>query len=224
MLPYILVSLPCVLIASTIHELSHAYVAYKLGDPTARNLGRLTLNPAKHIDPIGLALLIFVGFGWAKPVPIITRNFKKPRRDISLVSIAGPLSNFLMAFIIMLILYILGIFHINMFVLSEYGITGSFTDKLLYLFSYMFIYLIKINIVLGVFNLFPIPPLDGSKLLISALPQKAAYYVVRYERYIQIGFYILLFMGGFSGIIWFFGDAVLSAYISFFNLIFSPFM
>ncbi|MBR3999619.1 MAG: site-2 protease family protein, partial [Clostridia bacterium] len=91
--------IPCVLIALTVHEVAHGYMAFRLGDPTARNLGRLTLNPLKHLDPIGTICMIFFHFGWARPVPVNSRYFKKPRRDMALTSAAGPVSNFIMAFL-----------------------------------------------------------------------------------------------------------------------------
>ena len=94
----ILIRVPIVLICLVVHEVSHGYMAMKLGDPTARNLGRLTLNPLKHLDPIGAICMLFFRFGWAKPVPINTRYFKKPRRDMALTALAGPVSNFIMAF------------------------------------------------------------------------------------------------------------------------------
>ena len=99
----LLLSLPIILLALSLHETAHGFVAYKLGDPTARNLGRLTLNPAKHLDPIGFICMLLAGFGWANPVPINSRNFRKPRRDIALTSIAGPLSNLLLAFVFVLV-------------------------------------------------------------------------------------------------------------------------
>lgn len=150
------------------HELAHGYIAYKCGDNTAKNAGRLSLNPIKHIDITGLLFLIVFRFGWAKPVPIDERNFKNRRLGLFLVSIAGVVTNFLTAFISIFILVIfnesLGVFSI--------------------LFSYLAIY----GLFFCVFNLIPIPPLDGSKVLASFLPVKFQYFIYKYERY----FYILL--------------------------------
>ncbi len=140
--------LPGMLWAMTIHEFSHGYVAYKLGDPTAARMGRLTLDPMKHIDPLGFIALIFAHIGWAKPVPVSPHYFRNPKRDMMLVAIAGPASNFLSAiagFIIWKLLHVTGIY-----------IRGI--DTFLYAFTY-------INVAFGTFNLLPIPPLDGWRIV-----------------------------------------------------------
>jgi Zn-dependent protease len=165
-----------VLFAITLHEVAHGWVANLLGDPTAKMLGRLTINPIKHIDPIGtilvpLMMLYFGGFifGWAKPVPINSRNFKHLRRDSALVAAAGPLSNFIMACFWAAVLHLGGSFHLGISLMAQIGIT--------------------INLILGVLNLIPIPPLDGSRVVSSLLPPRIAYYYSRLEPY---GFFILL--------------------------------
>ena len=165
-----------VLFAITLHEVAHGWVAFRLGDPTAKMLGRLTINPFKHIDPIGTILVplltLYLGgvlFGWAKPVPINSRYFKHFRRDMALVAIAGPVSNFLMAIFWALLLRATYNTHDGVSLMCQIGI--------------------MINLVLGVLNLIPIPPLDGSRVVSSLLPRKWAYYYDRVEPY---GFFIIL--------------------------------
>ena len=173
-----LYAIPGVLFALSIHEFSHGFVAYKLGDPTARNMGRLTLNPIKHIDIFGLIAMFLVKVGWAKPVPINPRNFKKPRRDIALTSLAGPLSNLISALVGMIVFYI--------FVYVVYVVNVKLPEELirgLYFIIQNFIFL---NIGLAIFNLIPIPPLDGSKILDSFLPPKALIVYHKYEDIIRL--------------------------------------
>jgi len=181
----IAISIIPILFAITVHEVAHGWVANQLGDPTARMLGRLTLNPIKHIDPIGTILvpgvLLLLGgfvFGWARPVPITWQNLKHPRRDVALVAIAGPMANLIMACFWALMLRISLSLHpepINfafaLFTMSQIGII--------------------INIVLMVLNLIPFPPLDGSRVVSSLLPPKVAYHYDRIESY---GFFILILL------------------------------
>ncbi len=145
----ILYRVPGILVAISFHECAHAYAAYKCGDPTARNLGRMTLNPFAHFDPIGLVMLLLVRFGWAKPVPINTRNFKNPRKDELIVSLAGVAANLIIAFITLGVMYTLQICT---------TIESTILDNIL---SSMFF----INLAFFVFNLLPIPPLDGYHVL-----------------------------------------------------------
>lgn len=172
--------------AITIHEVSHGYVASFLGDQTARLSGRLSLNPAKHIDLIGTIILPFfmlvLGgfiFGWAKPVPVDPRNLHKPRRDMALVALAGPLANLLMAIIWGLI---------AKFGLIAETMGNDWLGKPLYLMGQAGI---MINIVLGILNLIPLPPLDGGNILSALLTRRAAYYFSRIEPY---GFFILILL------------------------------
>jgi Zn-dependent protease len=185
---YILTAL-AVLITLTVHEFSHGYAAYKLGDNTARSLGRLTLNPLKHIDPIGALCMIFFRFGWAKPVPINPRNFKNPRRDFALTALAGPGVNIIMAFVSAL-LFILSLKLTA--VIS--GLQISFLTKLIFN-TVQFIYIFHlVNIGIAVFNLIPVPPLDGSRILNVILPPRLYFKVMRYERityFILIGWLLL---------------------------------
>jgi len=174
------------LLCITIHELAHGFAAYKLGDTTAKDLGRLTLNPIKHIDPVGLLMMLLIGFGWAKPVPVDMRNFKYPKWYMAITAFAGPLSNILLA---VLIMFILGIF------------TGLSTwEVIITNNTYSTAYIIirntaSLSVGLAVFNMLPIPPLDGSKVLFSLLPESSYYKVLRYERYGIILLLILMNSG-----------------------------
>ena len=187
----LLLSLPVILLALTGHEVSHGWVAMKLGDPTARNLGRLTLNPLKHLDPIGTVCMVLFGFGWARPVPINVRYFKKPRRDMALTALAGPASNFIMGFF--------GVLFYRILIAVFNSVIGPTTSEfafnvanvivtLFYLFAWL-------NLSLGLFNLIPIPPLDGSRIFLTFLPPKYYFGVMKYERYIMLAFMILLYTG-----------------------------
>lgn len=180
---------PCVLIALTFHEFAHGYMAYKLGDPTAKNLGRLTLNPLKHLDPIGTICMIFFHFGWAKPVPINSRYFKKPRRDMALTAAAGPIMNFILALFGMLVCRILT----KIFV--AFPAQSDFVYYIQYAALTLFSYFHMLNLSLGVFNLIPIPPLDGSRIFYIFLPPKWYFGVMKYEKYIQLALLVLLWTG-----------------------------
>lgn len=186
----ILYALPAIFFCLSIHEFAHGYVAYKLGDPTARNLGRLTLNPVKHIDPFGIIALLFVRFGWAKPVPVNTRYFKKPKRDMALTALAGPLSNIISAFVFSFLYALVLRLYLN-FLLSS----PAFNEKTLVLWEAVISIVqnfVFINISLAVFNLIPIPPLDGSKILDIVLPTKVFLAYHKYEQYISMALMILL--------------------------------
>ena len=195
-IPYIL-SLPVVLLALSVHEVSHGYVAYKLGDPTANSFGRLSLDPLKHIDPLGFICMLLFRFGWAKPVPINSRYFKKPRRDIALTSVAGPVSNLLLSFVFVII-FRFSYEPITANIVKA-QITGNVALANVLWYLYIFIYLaIQMNITLAVFNLLPIPPLDGSKILYMFLPTRVYFKITPYERYISIAFMLLLVTGVIS--------------------------
>lgn len=168
----IIYNLPGLFIAIIFHELAHGITAYLLGDNTAKNAGRLTLNPLKHVDLGGFLFLLVFKFGWAKPVPINPFNFKNRRRDTILVSLAGPLSNFIIAIIIG-------------FVLSLNIVTNAIVFKILFITLWY-------NIMLGIFNLLPFPPLDGSKIVASLLPDKLEYYFYKYEKYLYVILVILI--------------------------------
>ena len=176
------------LLCLTVHELSHGAVAYVLGDPTAKDEGRLTLNPIKHIDPLGLLLMITAHVGWAKPVPVDMRYFKHPKRDMALTALAGPASNFPLAWVFLLLANLLG--HLLVLFSPSIGLSPWGLLPMLFLINAA-----VLSIGLGVFNLFPIPPLDGSKILFSFLPDKIYYTILRYERYIMILMLALVWVG-----------------------------
>ena len=175
----LLLSFPAVLLSLTLHECAHGWVAYRLGDPTARDLGRLTLNPIRHLDPIGALSLLFFRIGWAKPVPINPRNFKRPRLGMALTAAAGPITNLLIAFVSTFIL-----------LLIDRGARNVVTSSPLFLFLFylfQFFYLLHLmNLALSLFNLLPLPPLDGSRILSLVLPKRAWFWVVRHERQIYL--------------------------------------
>lgn len=163
----LIAGIPGLIIAMVIHEYAHARVAVALGDRTPLLMGRLTLNPAAHIDPIGLIMLFLVRFGWAKPVIIDPRNFKKPRRDDILVSLAGPFANLVTAFLALVALLVIK------------STMGHLSVGVYQVFQLIIIY----NINFAIFNMIPLPPLDGSHVLVQLLPPKMAYAYARLERY-----------------------------------------
>ncbi|MGN1123466.1 MAG: site-2 protease family protein [Eubacterium sp.] len=190
-----------------IHELAHGFVAYKCGDNTAKYKGRLTFNPFAHLNPIGTIMIFLFGIGYANPVPVNPARLKHPRRDMALISLAGPASNLIMAFISGFIFTAL-----NSFV-SEYG-------TVLWAVAYFFYYAAMVNVTLAVFNLIPIPPLDGSKILASVLPDKIYFKYMQYERYVMIALMLLLFTGFLDRPISFLANAVMYIILFIPNLIF----
>lgn len=180
---YILSTLAVVFITLPIHEFAHGFAAVRLGDNTPRWQGRLTINPFAHIDYIGALCIVLFGFGWARPVQVNHNNFRNPKRDMALTALAGPLSNIIMSVAAMLLA--------NTFTLvfSKSGIMA-----LIYI-AFFFQWIARINISLAVFNLIPIPPLDGSRLLSALLPDKYYYALMRYERYIYYGLLLLIIVG-----------------------------
>ncbi len=175
--------IPAILICLSIHEYSHGLAAYRLGDYTAKNDGRLSLNPIRHIEPLGLLCLLVFRFGWGKPVQVNYSNLKNPRRDIAIVALAGPVSNFILSFILL----ILSAFVI---LLPSNSVMNTILTFLLYT--------TVLSAGLGVFNLIPVPPLDGSKVLFSLIKADISR-VNKYSQYIQILFLVLLFLGYLYG-------------------------
>ncbi len=166
-----------IILALSVHEFAHAFIADKMGDPTARISGRMTMDPTRHLDPLGFIALLFFGFGWAKPVPINTANFNNRKKGTILVSLAGPLSNLILA-VVFSILYKF--------------VAPIINNEVLY---YILQYGVVINISLMVFNLIPIPPLDGSKILASLLPYEYEEKFYRYEHYLYLLLILLLVTG-----------------------------
>jgi len=174
----LLIQIPILLLTLTIHEFSHGYVAYLLGDDTAKRAGRLTLNPISHIDPVGLLMLFIVHIGWAKPVPVNPYNFKNQKRDMAITAAAGPASNFVMAIILSVV------FNLLKATSPDILYSGSVIAQF---FTGMLVYAILINLALGIFNLIPIPPMDGSKILGGFLSDEAYYkYTAQEQRGAQL--------------------------------------
>lgn len=209
---HLLLSLPIVLLALCLHETAHGYVAYKLGDPTARSLGRLTLNPLKHLDPIGFLCMLLFGFGWAKPVPINTRYFKNPKRDMAICGLAGPISNLLLSLVFAAVLRVSGSLLLNV----------AFTSEMTYYMATLFIqflYLgIRLNIGLAVFNLLPIPPLDGSRLLTAVLPWRISSKLIQYEHIISLALLAALWIGLLDPVLSFLTGGVMNLIYMIFGL------
>lgn len=197
-LPLILLSLPVMLMALSVHESAHGYAAYKLGDPTARNLGRITLNPIKHFDLFGFLSMLVFHIGWAKPVPINARHFKNPRRDFAIVGAAGPLSNICLAVIHLLLLRLVMLFTATAYTRGNLPAETGLT--VLSLIVYILYIGVAMNIILAIFNLIPIPPFDGSRIFYAFLPPKWYFGVMKYERYIMIGCIILFFGLSYLGL------------------------
>lgn len=224
-LPIILLALPGILLSLSVHEASHGYAAYKLGDPTAKNLGRLTLNPIKHINIFGFICMLFFNVGWANPVPVNTRNFKNSKKGMAITAAAGPLSNLCLAIIslILLRLLLIPIESIANEVVSNandlhslFGPYGVFVEDgetyyyihpllqkhtgfvILSVFATMLSLNVALNFNLMIFNLIPLPPLDGSRIAYLFLPTDTYFKVMRYEIYIQMAFIFLMALGMIS--------------------------
>lgn len=164
-----------------IHELAHGLMADKLGDHTAKNQGRLTFNPFSHLNPLGTIMIFLFGIGYANPVPINPNNFKNPKKGMALTALAGPVSNLLMAFVSLFFYY--GVAKIGL------------NNTVVYAIAYFFYFSASVNVTLAVFNLIPIPPLDGSRILLAVLPDDKYFKYMQYERYIMIALMIALFTG-----------------------------
>ncbi|MCI9586504.1 MAG: site-2 protease family protein [Oscillospiraceae bacterium] len=195
-----------VLLCLTVHETCHGLVAYALGDPTAKRMHRLSFNPLHHIDWVGLAAMLLVGFGWAKPVPVDMRYFKDPKKGMALTALAGPMSNFLMAALCCIPLRWLLPLVLRM---------DNLQSPLVWLYNFL-ITLILMNLGLGLFNLLPIPPLDGSKVLFALLPDRAYLQLMRYERY---GMLLLILLVSFDVGSDFLSEAIFAVFTFLINLL-----
>jgi len=182
-----IIRIPVLLISLTVHEFAHGYTAFKMGDHTAKHDGRLSLNPAKHIDPLGLLFLLIFRFGWAKPVMVDTRSLEDPKKDMAIIASAGPLANIALAFVMMLIL------HPFLLMFAEGGAKEIITRVLVEFFY--------LNLFFAIFNLLPIPPLDGSKVFGSFLPNKLYYTLMRSERICYMVLIVLIWTGAISAIL-----------------------
>lgn len=178
----LLLTVPTVLISLTFHEVAHGYAAYKLGDPTAYNMGRLTLNPLAHLDPLGALLMLLVGFGYAKPVPINAGYFKKPKYGMAITAAAGPVTNLLLGLVATIIMY----------TYAWYLSPLINANIVLYVIYQMLLYFAYLNFALAIFNMIPLPPFDGSRVLFAFLPDRLYFGIMKYERYIMIAVLVLM--------------------------------
>jgi Zn-dependent protease len=186
-IPQLILTTMAALVALTIHEFAHGYVAYKLGDDTAKMMGRLSLNPIKHLDPFGAICMVLFHFGWAKPVPINPRNFKNPRSGFAISAMAGPATNLIVGFFTAFI-YLL---CLSTFRQVEATFLNNLQINILTFLQYFFI----INVGLGIFNLIPVPPFDGSRILNVILPKRWYFKVMKYEKQIYWCVIAWLFLG-----------------------------
>jgi len=201
------------------HEWAHAITAYCLGDKSIKATGRLTINPLSHIDPIGALMLLLIGFGWAKPVPINPNYFKHPKLGMAITAFMGPFANLVAAFVGMLIYNFIALnFPDVLFNSTEFA---SMQPSFVW---YFFSYYVSINISLAVFNLIPIPPLDGSKVLFLFLPNRAVEFMYRYQRVFYMVLFVLLWVGALNGVLGFFTGWVGNGISWLAELPFKPFM
>ncbi|MBQ3564436.1 MAG: site-2 protease family protein [Clostridia bacterium] len=198
-----------------VHEAAHAYIAHKLGDNTAKSFGRLTLNPIKHINYLGALLLLAFGFGWAEPVPVNQWNLRKPKRDMALIAAAGPISNILMAIVLMIMVnivdYVSGFYGIEIVADINVIYYSGASDLTFKIFYYVIVFLstaANINLYLAAFNLIPIPPLDGSRIIGAFLPNRIYYKLQSFEQYTFVIVIALAATGVLSSTIGFISDNV----------------
>ena len=181
----ILLTIPVILISLSVHEAAHGYIAMKLGDPTAYNLGRVTINPLKHLDPIGALCMLAFGYGWAKPVPINARNFKNPKVGMALTAIAGPVSNIMLGIIGAALYSLTNIAYIVM--IMKGWVLPEMVGVVIEVICTFFFYFGMMNFMLAAFNLIPVPPFDGSRFVSLFLPTKIYFAIMKYEKFVMIG-------------------------------------
>lgn len=202
--PGIIFTVIVVLFSLSFHEMAHAWTSNKMGDPTAKNLGRVTLDPTKHLDPIGTISMLLFGFGWAKPVPVNSRYYKKPSRGMAITAAAGPISNLILSFVSLLILEIIFAVCQPALVFCYYGFKAdvimdlSIGVKIASLIGQLLYYCHIMNLYLAIFNLIPIPPLDGSRILFMFLPDRIYFGIMKYERIIMLIMMAALWTGVLS--------------------------
>lgn len=192
----IVLVIPIYFISLSVHEYAHGFIAYKLGDPTAKDAGRLTLNPLRHIDPVGMLMMLLFGFGWAKPVPINPSYNEKPRRAMMLTALAGPVSNFILAFLSSFFY----VFSEIMVLTAVYHHSSAFITGFTFV-SDLFGLMTQVNLILALFNLIPVHPLDGSRILNYFLPRSFVLFMRKYSNYICVAFFVLLLTTDIAGII-----------------------
>ena len=202
--------LPAVLLALTFHEVAHGYVAYKLGDPTAKAFGRLTLNPLKHLDPLGTVLMLVAGYGWAKPVPVNARYFKDPKKGMALTALAGPVTNLALGLLSTFLYALFYVLFSEQYIAVTYLDSREFTHILAFILILFFGNFAMLNVSYAIFNLFPVPPFDGSRILLFFLPERKYFAVMRYEKVLMM----IVLIGMASGILWTPIEAVINAVFS----------
>ena len=203
----LIISIPGLLLAISLHEFAHGFASYLMGDKTAKYQGRLSLNPIHHLDLMGTLCMLLFHFGWAKPVPIDSRYYKNRKLGIIVVSLAGPFANFLIGLISAILMIVVRInFHVN--------------PQLMSFIEMIFMYSMYMNVGLMIFNLIPIPPLDGSKVLLEFLPYRARGFMYRYERYSGLILLILVYMGTLTPVFTFLRSEVVDFYQYIINMIF----